>query len=124
VLLGVKHGWVLTADGALLPLLLPEPQRLEWPPTVYRLFQNVPNPFNPETTISFELPEGTEVALAVYNLVGQRVRTLVQEARGPGRYRVVWDGRDDLGHDVSSGVYFYRFKAGDFLATRRMLLVR
>jgi hypothetical protein len=124
VLLRVGHGWVFTGDGALVPLLLPKAQRLELPPTAFRLLQNVPNPFNPMTTIAFELPENTEVNLAVYNLVGQRVRVLVLEARGAGRYQVIWDARDDLGRDVSSGVYFYRLKAGDYLATRRMLLVR
>ncbi|MDA0711994.1 MAG: hypothetical protein O3B73_17485, partial [bacterium] len=67
---------------------------------------------------------GAEVDVAVYNLVGQRLRTLVNEEKAPGRYQVVWNGEDDAGREVSSGVYFYRYRAGDFWASRRMLLIR
>ena len=112
------------ADDTLMPLQLPERVRLVVPPQAFRLMQNVPNPFNPATAIAFELPEAIDVELAIYNLVGQRVRILVREFRPAGRYQVEWDAKDDLGRDVSSGVYFYRFQAGDFGATRRMLLVR
>jgi len=93
-------------------------------PRAYRLAQNYPNPFNPETNISFDLPEQNAVKLWVYNTAGQRIRTLMDGGRLAGAYTVAWDGKDDLGRDVSTGVYFYRLKAGDFLETRKMLLVR
>jgi hypothetical protein len=120
----VASAW-LSAEGAqLVQLAPPEIFTLEVPPKAFRLMQNVPNPFNPATTISFELPEAVDVDVAVYNLVGQRLRTLVNEKKAPGRYEVVWDGKDDSERDVSSGVYFYRYRAGEFWATRRMMLVR
>jgi len=111
-------------DGQLVPLRLPAKFDLELPPQAFRLMQNSPNPFNPATTIAFELPQAADVDVAVYNLVGQRLRTLVRENKASGRYQVVWDGKDDSGRDVSSGVYFYRYHAGEFWASRRMLLIR
>jgi hypothetical protein len=111
-------------DDQLVPLRLPAKFDLELPPQTFRLMQNSPNPFNPATTIAFELPQSADVDVAVYNLVGQRLRTLVRENKAPGRYQVVWDGKDDSGRDVSSGVYFYRYHAGEFWASRRMLLIR
>lgn len=120
----IVAAWLSAEDGQLIPLRLPAKFVLEKPPQAFRLMKNVPNPFNPATTIAFELPEVADVDVAVYNLVGQRLRTLVKEQKAPGRYQVVWDGKDDAERDVSSGVYFYRYRAGDFWATRRMLLVR
>jgi hypothetical protein len=124
IVLTTEMAWGMGADDTLIPLQLPEQMRLVVPPQTFRLMQNVPNPFNPATAIAFELPEAIDVELAIYNLVGQKVRTLVREFRPAGRYQVEWDAKDDLGRDVSSGVYFYRFQAGNFGATRRMLLVR
>ncbi len=117
-------GLALARGGGFAPLHLPEARRLEVSPGAFRLLQNVPNPFNPITAIAFELPDEAEVELAVYNLVGQRVRTLVHQVKSAGRYRVEWDARDDMGRDVSSGVYFYHLKAEAFSATRRMMLLR
>ncbi len=90
----------------------------------YQLFQNYPNPFNPETAISYQLPAVSQVQLAIYNTIGQRIRTLVNERQAAGRYTVLWDGRDDAGQEVSSGVYLYRLVAGKFSRTHRMLLLR
>jgi hypothetical protein len=122
--LDIATAWLFAEDGQLVPVGVPAKFMLAMPPQAFRLMQNVPNPFNPTTTIAFELPEAVDVDVAVYNLVGQRLRTLVSEHKAPGRYQVVWDGKDDSKRDVSSGVYFYRYRAGDFWATRRMLLVR
>ena len=124
VTLEIDVGMALTPEGRFVPLRLPEAQRLEVPPRAFRLQQNVPNPFNPVTAIAFELPEEVHVQLEVYNLVGQRLRTLVGEVRPAGRYDVSWDGQDDMGRNVSSGIYFYRLTAGQFRATRRMMLLR
>jgi YVTN family beta-propeller protein len=93
-------------------------------PAVFDLDQNVPNPFNPATTIRFGIPEPAVVTLAVYDLAGRRVRTLVNGWREPDRYEAVWDGRDDEGRRVSSGIYFYRLEAGKHSRTRKMLMVK
>jgi len=97
----------------------------ELPPASYRLGQNVPNPFNPVTTIWYELPEPAAVRLQVFDVSGRLVRTLENGGvRGPGRHEAVWDGRSDAGRRVSAGVYFYHLEAGDFTMTRRMTLVK
>ncbi len=97
-------------------------------PKVYRLSQNFPNPFNPSTTIGFDIPEdsGTVVwtELTVYNVRGQRVRTLLNAPKAPGSYFIQWDGRDEEGRMLASGIYLYRLKAGDFVSNRKMVLVK
>ena len=89
------------------------------------LYQNYPNPFNPQTRItqvSGEHAGGVE--LAIYDVLGRRIRTLVVTEQGLGRHEAVWDDRDEGRMPVGSGVYVYRLRAGDFRVTRRMLLVR
>lgn len=99
-------------------------------PETFALEQNFPNPFNPSTEIAYQLPANTEAAgarrawLKIYNLLGQEIRTLVDQNQAPGYYSVTWDGRDDFGREVSSGVYLYRLEYGAFVATRKMALVR
>ncbi len=88
------------------------------------LAQNYPNPFNPQTTISFTIASRGHVALNVYDVSGALVRTLANETRGPGAYQVQWDGRDENGCAVASGVYFYRLVAGSFTSTRKMVLLK
>jgi hypothetical protein len=90
----------------------------------YALEQNYPNPFNPVTTITFTLPRQEKVELEVYNLLGKKVRVLLQEQMIAGSHLVQWDGRNDAGESLGSGIYFYRLKAGDFVQTRRMLLLK
>jgi hypothetical protein len=88
----------------------PDPLSAAHGPVTYenRLRQNVPNPFNPVTTIAFSVAERGRVRLAIYDVTGRRVRALVDEALVPDRYEVRWDGRNDAGLRVSSGVYFYK----------------
>ena len=93
-------------------------------PSRLALHPNHPNPFNPETTIRFELPNRAVVSLEIFALPGQRLRTLVKRELPAGVHRVVWDGRDGRGEPASSGVYFYRLKAGAASLTRRMLLLK
>jgi hypothetical protein len=93
-------------------------------PTEFALLQNYPNPFNPETTIKYNLAEGTNVGLRIYNIVGQVVRTLVSERQSAGRYQVRWDGTDDRGSAVSSGIYFYQVSAGKFRDVKRLMLLK
>lgn len=90
----------------------------------FELHQNYPNPFNAGTTIRYDLPVASEVKLVIYNILGQRVRTLVEKNQPVGFHLVRWDGMDDLSIRVASGVYLYRLQAGDFVQTRKMLLLR
>ncbi len=90
----------------------------------FSLGQNFPNPFNAETIIEYSLPQAGRVEIAVYNILGQRVRTLVDEFQTAGRKRVAWDGRNNRGEEVSSGIYFYRIEAGELTKTKKMLLLR
>ncbi len=86
--------------------------------------QSYPNPFNPETEISFTLPENSFVSLTIYNIQGQKVKRLVNEYQPAGTKRVVWDGRDEKGEGVASGIYFYRIEAGPNTVTNRMVLLK
>lgn len=96
-------------------------------PKVFTLDQNYPNPFNLTTELRYFVPEKYQsvfVSLRIYNLLGQGIRTLVNENQTSGRHSVTWDGKDDKGREVSSGIYFYRLEAGDSKLTRRMVLIK
>jgi len=93
-------------------------------PRTYALGQNQPNPFNPVTSISFSLPRAGRATLQVYDLAGRRVRTLVDGEMAAGTFTAEWNGRDAQGAAVSSGIYLYRLVAGDFVQTKRMVLVK
>ena len=90
----------------------------------FDLAQNRPNPFNPTTTISFEVLERTHVNLSVFDALGRRILTLIDSPRGPGVSEVVWDGTDANGTQVSSGVYFYRLQTAKNARTKKMLLLK
>jgi len=90
----------------------------------FSLAQNYPNPFNPSTKIEYTLPKQTTVVLTVYNLIGQEVATLVNEAQSSGVHSAAWDGRDNNGQVVSSGVYIYRLRAGAEVQSRKMIFMR
>ena len=81
-----------------------------------------PNPFNPTTTISFSIKEKAPVELVIYNILGQKVRTLVNQPLEPGEHSIVWNGTDNKGRSVASGIYFYRMKAGNYSETKKMVL--
>ena len=93
-------------------------------PDAFRLHPNYPNPFNPTTTISYDLPENTRVVLRIYDTRGQEVRSLVDEFQESGYRNVRWDGKDDRGICVSSGLYMYKISAGDFTSSRKCLLMK
>ncbi|MBD3403933.1 T9SS type A sorting domain-containing protein [candidate division GN15 bacterium] len=93
-------------------------------PTAVSLGANYPNPFNPSTTISFSLSAAGQARLEVFNILGQRVRTLVDGPHGAGVHSVVWDGRNNAGETVSSGVYFYRLTTDDVIESKKMLLLK
>jgi hypothetical protein len=93
-------------------------------PKEFALFQNYPNPFNPYTQIKFSVANRTKAELSVYNILGQRVKTLLDEEMEAGNYVATWNGRDEKGYDVSSGIYFYKLNTKEFTQTKKMLLVR
>jgi len=93
-------------------------------PKSFALFQNQPNPFNPETKISYYLPRACQLRLTIYNVLGQRVRTLFDGHQDAGIQTLLWDGRNDDGVQLSSGIYFYRLQADDFHQTKKMTLVK
>ena len=88
------------------------------------LLQNYPNPFNPQTEIAYTLPEGSNVKLEIYNVLGQKVKVLVDEYQSAGTKKVIWDGRNENGEKVSSGIYFYRLDAGNYVQTKKMSLMK
>ena len=102
-------------DEPSLDLLLPEE---------YSLFQNFPNPFNPVTSINYSLPEAVHVNLEIYNVLGQKVRTLVDEPQLAGYKTVQWNGRDDHGRELAGGIYFYRLEAGKYSSSKKLLLLK
>jgi hypothetical protein len=93
-------------------------------PEEFDLRQNYPNPFNPTTVIRYALPKASGVKIEIYNVLGQKVRDLLNEEQEPGYKMIHWDGKDDNGNEVSSGVYFYRIEAGDFTKCKKMTLLK
>jgi hypothetical protein len=96
-------------------------------PLKFKLAQNYPNPFNPTTSIQYSVigdQSPLYVTLKIYNILGQEVRTLVNELKEPGYYTVTWDGVDSIGREVGSGIYVCRLEVGDFMATKRMVLMK
>jgi hypothetical protein len=90
----------------------------------FKLMPNFPNPFNPETHIEFHLAEKSDVALEIYNVLGQKVRTLIRGREETGVHHEVWDGKDDVGRSMNSGIYFCRIQTEKFTTTKKMILVR
>jgi flagellar hook assembly protein FlgD len=100
-------------------------------PSEFTLSQNYPNPFNPSTTIHYTVHSQQSTVhrpihttLSVYNILGQLVRTLVDEGKTAGHYNIIWDGKDDKGEEVSSGIYFYALVADDYRVTKKMVLLK
>ncbi len=109
--LNIQDGVVSVDDGPELP-------------RTFSLSQNFPNPFNPTTNINYTLPQTADVTLSIYNVLGQNVVTLVDENQKAGAYTVQWNGRNKFGNQVSSGLYFYRIKAGEFVKSFKMTLLK
>ena len=93
-------------------------------PKTYKVSQNYPNPFNPSTTIKYQLPQTSDVQLQIFNVLGQKVRTLLNSKVEAGYHEAIWDGRNDLGHQVASGIYIYKFQAGNFQKTLKLMLLK
>jgi len=97
---------------------------LEGVPELFALHQNYPNPFNPVTTIRYDVPEQSMITISIYNVLGQRVRELVNTEHAPGYYRVIWDGTNANGRPVTSGMYIYRITAGDYVSSKRLVITK
>ncbi|MBM3324306.1 MAG: T9SS type A sorting domain-containing protein [Calditrichaeota bacterium] len=112
--------WTIAREPVQLAAPRPAPEL----PKTFALGQNYPNPFNATCAISFELPTRNRVTLMIYNVLGARVKVLTDAVYPAGVHHIEWDGRNDAGTSVGSGVYFYQMRSGDFVATRKMLLLR
>ncbi len=90
----------------------------------FKLYANYPNPFNPSTHIGFDVPARRNIRLVIYNVLGQQIRVLADRRFSPGHYEIQWNGRDENGNPLSSGIYFLHFKSGDFEQTHKLMMVR
>jgi hypothetical protein len=107
-----------------VPIAAPKLLGEEGIPESFSLIQNYPNPFNPETDISYALPSDCQVKLTIYNLLGQKVKTLVNEPQTAGYKSVHWNGKDEQGNLVASGIYFYKLNAGEYTTTKKMVMTK
>ncbi len=119
----------LVGDGPIsIALFEPNPNGIalenQFPVESFTLFQNYPNPFNPETNLRFRIANVGMVQFVIYDLLGKKVKTLVNQQMVPGTYTLRWNGRNDSGRSVSSGVYVYRLKVGNHVQSRKMMLLR
>lgn len=112
-------GWTLTTDTACKSMIFTGVSSNEELPTVYKLYNNYPNPFNPSTTIKYDVPKNSFVKLTIFDILGREVDKLVNQDMQPGRYDVQWDAKS-----YASGTYLYKLEAGDFVEIKKMILVK
>lgn len=92
-------------------------------PAGYYLYQNYPNPFNPATTITYSIPEAAEIQVSIYNMKGNKIKTYVTDHKNAGQYSIIWNGKNDSGYDVSTGVYLITLHANEYTATKKVMLL-
>ena len=102
---------MITDDGSVLP-------------DEYALHQNYPNPFNPVTTLRYNLPENRLVNITIYDMLGRKVKTLINQNQDSGHKSVIWDATNDFGKPVSAGIYLYQIQAGEYISTKKMVLLK
>ena len=93
-------------------------------PYIYTLHQNFPNPFNPTTQIQYDLPEDQLVTIVIYDVMGRNIRTLINVNQTAGYHSIHWDAKNDIGEGVAAGMYIYTIQAGEFRATKKMVLFK
>ena len=93
-------------------------------PDKFALRQNYPNPINPITTLRYDLPEQTHVNITVYEMLGRKVRTILNQQQDPGYKSIIWDATNDYGKSVSAGIYLYQIQAGEYMQTKKMVLLK
>jgi flagellar hook assembly protein FlgD len=91
---------------------------------MFLLHPNFPNPFNPSTTLKYSLPYRAHVYIAIYDILGKNIYTLENGIHSPGVKSVIWNGKDNFGRPASAGIYLYKIQAGDFVQTRKMVLLK
>jgi len=120
----ISEGPIWSFVTAIGPLAVEDDKGISNLPESYKLDQNYPNPFNPNTEIKFAIPRRSDVSIAIYNILGRKIKTLVNENLSAGFKSITWDGTNSQGHSVSTGIYFYRIEADDFVESKKMLLLK
>ena len=105
----------------LLKTLFPQDKKI---PTEFSLTQNYPNPFNPETVISYSTPKPAQIRIEIYNAIGKKIRTLVDDYVQAGQHQIIWDGKNDNGIQVSTGIYYYIMQSGNFRSMKKAVFVK
>ena len=93
-------------------------------PSIYTLHQNYPNPFNPTTKINYEIPEDALVKVVIFDVMGRNVKTLINEIQSSGYHSILWDATNDMGEDISAGMYIYTIIAGEYRYSKKMVLIK
>ena len=93
-------------------------------PTTFQVYQNYPNPFNPSTIIQYSLPQAKKVRIVVYDISGKEIALLADKYQNAGTYNVTWNGNNNSGQPVASGIYFYTVQAGNYAQTKKMVLLK
>ena len=93
-------------------------------PEKFTIHQNYPNPFNPVTTLRYDLPENGHINITVYDMLGREVKTLINRTQDAGYKSVIWDATNDYGKPVSAGIYLYQIQAGEYMQTKKMVLLK
>ena len=119
-----NKGWMLLRVPDGIPADIEDSGINNQFPNQYKLHSNYPNPFNPYTTIKYDIPQNEHVELVIFNLLGQKIKTLISKEQQAGHYKTAWDGTTDLGRIVSSGIYIFRMRAGDFIDHKRMIMLK
>ena len=109
--LTIDGGWALDVDNSTIP-------------EVFALHNNYPNPFNPTTNIGYDIPELSKVTIDIYNIAGNKVKTLVSKEHQPGRYKVQWNATNEFGSPVATGMYIYKIRANGFVSVKKLLLMK
>ena len=120
---GTSHGWVFVLGGWDDPLVDVDAQYQHSLP-IFQLSQNYPNPFNPVTKITYSVDKRSHITLAIYDMLGRKISTLVDEIKQTGHYNVLWNGETDAGLPAASGVYIYRIQNGEGLDAKKMILLK
>jgi hypothetical protein len=93
-------------------------------PTEFALRQNYPNPFNPVTTLRYDIPENSHVTITIYDMLGRNIKKLINQTQDAGYKSVIWDATNDYGKPVSAGIYLYQIQAGEYISTKKMVLLK
>jgi len=120
----VKSGYTVLRETYLPSIIADVNDGEDRVPSAFQLEQNYPNPFNPRTTIEYSIPARMEVTFEIYNLLGQKIYETGRASMAAGGHSIAWDGKDNSGREVPSGIYFYRLTAGEYCQTKKMVLLR